>query len=220
MGSTTETANDPKAHELLKNAHDRAWRFPESFKGLSADITVESVGQKAIHGTLNITGPRDTDLQLDAGEDVKQWTSQQVASMIGHRWARPYEEGDGRYDLVLEEDGDPRGPLLRQLNDPFGSSYRVRDESISVVNRAMGNTSFSISMQEHVEASDGRTLPRAFTVSYRNIETGKLDKVEIFQDTYGMLDGVDVPISRRVSTDDGSGVIARKFTLSNIQLHK
>lgn len=220
MSSTTETANDPKAHELLKTAHDRAWRFPQTFKGLTADITVETLGQDAIHGKLEITSPRDISLDLDAPDDLKQWATQQAASMIGHRWARPYEEGDGKYEMVLEADGDPRGPLLRQLNDPFTSSYRVKDDSITVVNRTMGTTSFSISMQEHIEVSDGRTLPRAFTGSYRNTETGKLDKVEIFQDVYGMLDGVDIPVSRRVSIDDGTGVVARMFTLSNINLHK
>lgn len=221
MGTSVDTAtsNDPRAHELLKAAHNRGWRFPESFAGLSADITVQAAGQNAIQGTLNITGPRESTLELDAPDDLKQWVSQQLASMIGHRWARAYEDGDGKYEMVLEEDGDPRGPLLRQLNDPFGSSYRVLDEAISVVNRTMGITSFTISMQEHVEATDGRSLPRAFTVSYRNTETGQLERVEIFQDTYGVIEGVDVPIARRVSLSDGDGVNARSFTLSNIQLH-
>lgn len=219
MTSTTAAVNDPKAHDLLKTAHDNAWRFPESFAGLKADITVEAAGQDPIHGTLDVTGPRDYDLQLEAPEDLMKWVSQQVASMIGHRWARPYEEGDGKYEMALEDDGDPRGPLLRQLNDPFQSSYRVNNGAITVVNRTMGTTSFSISMQEHIVASDGRSLPRAFTVSYRNTETDALDRVEIFQDTYGVLDGVDIPESRRVAVDDGSGVVARKFTLKNVTLH-
>ncbi len=217
--ASTAIQNDPRAHELLKAAHDRAWRFPESFQGFTADIDVTIAGSDGISGTVDISGPREMTLTLAAADDITEWVKQQIASMVGHRWARAYADGDGRYDMVLEEDGDPRGSLVRQLNDPFTSSYRVLNDAITVVNRQMGTTSFTISMQTHGTASDGRTLPESFTVSYRNSETGALERAEIFQDAYTVIDGVDVPLERRVSLSDGTGVNARQFRLSNVRLH-
>ncbi|MCA9834303.1 MAG: DUF3386 family protein [Thermomicrobiales bacterium] len=216
MSSTI--TNQPEAHELLRNAHEKSYRFPKTFAGFSADIEVFATGVTA-RGSVDITGPRYYTLDIDAPSDLVDWVKSQLGSMVGHRWARSYDEGDGKYDMVLEEDGDPRGALVRQLNDPFTSSYRVRDNAISVVNRTMGSTSFSISMQTHVQASDGRSLPEAFTVSYRNTETNTLERSEIFRDTYGVVDGVDVPLERRVSLSDGNGVTERMFKLSNIKLH-
>lgn len=217
--SSTTLENNPQAHALLKAAHDRAWRFPESFKGFVADIEVTTGGSDAIRGRVDIRGSREMALTLDAPDEITEWVKQQIASMVGHRWARAYEDGDGKYDMVLEEDGDPRGPLVRQLNDPFTSSYRVLKDAITVVNRQMGTTSFTISMQTHGTATDGRTLPESFTVSYRNTETGVLERTEIFQDTYTVVDGVDVPLERRVSLSDGTGVTARQFRFGNFSLH-
>lgn len=217
--ASTSIQNDPRAHALLKSAHDRAWRFPESFNGFTADIEVTASGSAPIHGHIDISGPREMDLTLDASTEITDWVKQQIASMVGHRWVRAYENGDGKYDMVLEDDGDPRGALVRQLNDPFTSSYRVLNDAITVVNRQMGTTSFTISMQTHGTATDGRTLPESFTVSYRNTESGALERAEIFQDAYTVVDGMDVPLERRVSLSDGTGVTARQFRFSNVRLH-
>lgn len=213
----TDVTNDPQAHALLREAHAKAYRFPQGFAGFTADITVTG-DAGSYTGTVEVSGPRDIAVSLDAPEDLTAWAKQQMASMAGHRWPTAYEDGDGRWTMTLDAAPSALGQLVTQHDDPFTSSYRVRDGHISQVNRQMGSTRFTITMQSHVPASDGRLLPETFTVTYWDMDAGQLSRTEIFSDTYGLVDGVDVPLERRIVSADDAGMSGRAFVLGKLRL--
>lgn len=139
--------------------------------------------------------------------------------MAGHRWGTPYEQGDGRWTLtVANESEHPLGRLITVHDDPFKSSYRVRDGRITQVNRSMGPMSFTISMQSHTPANDGKQLPETFTVTFWDGRNGRLTRSDIYTDRYESVGGVTLPAERRVLSAKDAGITGREIRLSNWKL--
>jgi len=218
----TTVANEPAAHDALRAAHDGGYRFPAGFHGFTADLAVvEGAPEQVAHlqGTISVGGPRAIEVNAAGPDGLAGFAKQELASMAGHRWPTPYEESDGRWTLTIEEEtGNPLGRLVTVHDDPFQSSYRLRDGRISQVNRQMGPTRFTISIQRHVPTPDGRVLPAEFTVTYWDVDTGRLTRADAYTDRYVEVDGVSVPRSRWVLTATDDGFTVRELTLSNIML--
>lgn len=216
--TATTVANDPAAHELLRVAHERGYRFPEGFGGFSATVVL-STDAAMVEGSVAVRAPRDLMLDLDASEEDAGWVRQEIASIAGHRWPTPYEQSDGRWTLTLGDDaGNPLGQSIKVHDDPFDSGYRVRDGKISQVLRKMGTMRFTITMLDHQPAIDGRLLPSLFTVTFWDTESGRLTRSDAYTDSYVVVDGVTVPSYRRVVTFKDSGQSVRELTLSNHKL--
>lgn len=213
----TEVTNDPAAHDTLRAAQANAYRFPVGFGGFTATISHESTGETA-DGTVTVNGPRAIEVDLMASETALGWVQREISSMAGHRWPSDYDQGDGRWPLTLEDDGNPLGARIVLQGDQFSSSYRVRDGRISQVNRRMGPMRFTIHIQSHQPLSDGRTLPGTFTVSFWDLASGRLTRSDVYTDHYVEVDRTWLPASRRVVTTSDDGIVARAFSLSDYRL--
>lgn len=210
--------NDPTAHELLRAAHERGYRFPAGFGGFSANVSL-TTDSGVVEGSVAVRAPRELVLDLDTSEEDVSWVRQEIASIAGHRWPTPYEQSDGRWTLTLSDDaGHPLGQSIKVHDDPFDTGYRVREGKISQVLRRMGNIRFTITMLDHQPAGDGRLLPSIFTVAFWDVETGRLTRSDAYNDRYVVVDGVTVPSYRRVVTFKDDGQSVRELTLSNHRL--
>ncbi len=212
--------NDQEAHALLRDAHAGAYRFPEGFAGFEAGLTFTQDGQTTT-GTVRVRGPRAIELESAEGLDevALGWLRQELGSMAGHRWSAPYEAGDGRWTQTLgPDDGHPLGRQVLIHDDPFASSYRVRDGRIGQVNRQMGSTRFTITIQGHQTLADGRTLPAAFSVAFWDAEQGRLTRADVYADRYATVNGVELPAARRVATASDDGLTVRELVLSDHRL--
>lgn len=207
--------NDAQAHALLQAAHEAGYRFPADFAGFSADIEISANGDTRC-GHVTLRSPRDLDLDLDSDEATLGWVRHEIGSMAGHRWPTPYAESDGRWTLTIDEEAaHPLGQLITVHDDPFDSSYRLRDGRIAQVNRQMGPTRFSINIQQHALTADGRTLPSAFTVAFWNTDEGRLTRTDSYQDRYVDIDGVYLPAQRRILRAEDGGVSVHELTVTN-----
>ncbi len=225
MTRTTEqqpsVENDPAAHDVLRGAHDGSYRFPAGFPGFSAEFSVVESGPSgstSTSGKIDVVDAKSVEIAGADGE-LADFVKKEVASMAGHRWGTPYEQGDGRWTLTIAEDnGDPLGRLIAVHDDPLASTYRVRAGRISQVARSMGPMSFTISMQSHIMTSDGEHLPETFTVTFWDAGTGRMTRSDIYTDRYERVGGVTLPAFRRVLTATDSGIVGREIELSNWRL--
>ncbi len=205
--------NDPAAHALLRAAYDGTYRFPTGFAGFVAAVRFAQ-DETTASGALRVRSPREIEVEIPADEATVGWVARELGSVAGHRWPTPYAESDGRWTLTLgPEDRHPLGRLVRFHDDPFDSSYRVRDGRITQINRRMGPVRFSITLQAHVQTDDGRVLPTAFSVVHWDTVQGRLNRADTYCDRYAPVDGVYLPVSRRVVTADDAGVTAREMAL-------
>ena len=213
------TADDPKAREALRRAFDNTARWPQGFKGFTANLTV-NINGKELRGPLTVKGPRDVLVQLSDG-DVQKWAQDQLAMIAVHRGPRTFEESDGKYTLTMEEDGHPLGVRL----DIHGSHsfYRLKDNRITQINRTMSHPgmapfAFTINVEESAVTQDKRYLTTKYTVYYFSPDDGKLKNVESFTDTHVRVGAADLPATRRIIAFENGSVIVKSLTLAGHQL--
>lgn len=191
-------AADPRAYSLLKAAHDNRQVVPASFVGFEADL-VYTDGDKTEVGSIVYRRAGETKIQLDGlSKDDNAWLEDKVMNIIGHRRGGDFAAGDGRNPLSwVEGDNNDFGQLIR-LNDRMKSEYRVKDNQVTEVTRTAGNTKFTITVLDTLNADAGKYLANHFMVSYRDATTNALQMVEGYRDTYSQIDGAWLPTSRVV----------------------
>lgn len=200
-GQTAGNAKaDPAAYALLEGAHNSRQVMPADFPGFDAQVTFKN-GPQSATGTLRYRRGEKTVLEIaDLSADDKAWFEDQILSIIGHRRGGDFAKGDGRHPLSFGNAPENYYGKLIELNDAMGSSYRVRDNKVTEVTRTAGDSRFTISVLETMEANPGKYLSNHFVVSYRDKNTGALQKVEGFRDSYAQIGGVWLPASRLVVT--------------------
>ena len=209
-------ADDPKAREALRLAFENTARWPQGFKGFTAELTV-NINGKEFHGPVTVKGPREVSVQLGDAE-VQKWAQEQLGMIAVHRGPRTFEESDGKYSLTMEEDGHPLGTKL--IIHGSNSFYRVKDQRITQINRTMAHPNmpafaFTINVEESSITQDQKNLTTKYSVYYYSPADGKLNNVECFTDTHVRVGSSDLPATRRIISYENSGVVVKNLTFTN-----
>ena len=206
--------DDPDARELLRRAFDRTSRWRADFAGFAATLVVNDDGTEH-RGTAAVTMPRAVEVKLsEAG--LQQWAQQQLAMMAGHRAYRSFDQADGKYVLTLGPDeAHPLGRLVFIHGDGMSSRYRVRDERICQIQRAMERVQFTINIDDTTTTHDDKVLTTRFSVYYFSPSTGQLTQVESFMDDYVEVQGLVLPRARRVTFAEQGAARVRELRLSD-----
>jgi hypothetical protein len=207
--------SESRADELVRRAHARAYRYPETFAGFRAAVR-SNVDGRAAEGTVVARPGPQIELELEAAaEDDRAWVERELRSIVGHRQASAYERGDGRHDKrLVEEAAHPLGVLV-ELGDDYASSYRVAGDELSAVTRTMGERRFTIVVHERFETGEGTALPTSFTVFYWDAASGALAATEAYRDSATAVGGVFLPASRVIVRGDSDGLSVRSLQLSD-----
>jgi Protein of unknown function (DUF3386) len=206
---------DPEAVALFTEAiaHRAQWR---NFPGFSAELSGQLDGRPF---TGKVTVEKDGSVELQTDDPVaKPWVQDQLQSLVMHRLAQP--AGDTidshlpRLHFADEVDDHPLGRLLTVEGDAMGSSYRIKDRQITVVNRRMGKHNMTINVLDCDKNAEGRFLPRSYVVNYWDAGTGKLDRVETFQERSVRVGSWDLPVMRSILATSESGLAVKVVVFS------
>jgi hypothetical protein len=150
--------------------------------------------------------------KIRAADGQLRW---EIAALASQCWGLPRGEEDARISFDGRE--DPLGCLLR-VEDGLESAYRLQGGHVSQIERRFGDLKFSINIQERSFTDDGRALPAHFCVVYWSIERDRLVRTDIYRDGYLPVDGVYLPLGRRITTADDSGTTTRQILFRNHRL--
>ena len=201
-------ASTTNADELLREAHERGYRFPAGFDGFTARAGWETPAGSG-EGTVEVRPGGEAPVEAS---ELDEWANGQLRSMVAHRSPRPYEEGDGAIAKRVTDDAHALGSKI-ELDDEMSSSYLVGNGQIAAVTRTAHGSRFTIVVQGRTPAGDGTSVPTTFCVAFWAAD-GTLSASEAYTDTYTELDGVLVPASRTVVRADGDGLSVRRLVLS------
>lgn len=195
-------------HEMLRRAHETGYRFPPGFGGFGASVYY-AWDWESWAGSVEVRSPSDVryEGEIRNADGQLPW---EVAAIINQCWGVPYEEAYGCMRLSLDGRENPLGRLLR-VEDGFDSAYRIRGGRISQIERRSGDLKFSINIQERAFTEDGRALPAHFCVVYWSVEWGRIIRTDIYRDIYIKVEGFYLPLGRRITTADDSGVTSRRI---------
>lgn len=212
-------ADDPRARDLLRRAFEATARWPNTFQGFTAGLTV-NVNGKETAGSVIVKGPREVSVQLGDG-DIQKWAQEQLGMIAVHRGPRSFDESDGKYALTMEEDGHPLGVKLTIHGS--NSYYRLKDSRITQINRKMAHPgmnpfAFTINVEESAVTQDQKNLTTKYTVYYYSPTDGTLTNVESFTDTHIRIGACDLPATRRIITYEGKQVVVKYLNFTNHSL--
>ena len=213
LGDDQEKKANPEATKVLAEAR-RARASWTKFPGLTADMTV-TINGKTEKGILQVSEKGKVTIS-ELPEDMVKWTKPILSSAISHRLSAE-EESMTPCTFADNDANNPLGRLIQVMGDEMGSSYRIRDKQIMMVNRKMGDIRFSITMQENLRNEDGKFIPRSYSVHYWDAKTGELTKTESHHQAWTRQQGFDLPSLIRVITVD-KNVDSREVALTNIKL--
>jgi Protein of unknown function (DUF3386) len=189
------------------------WR---DFPGFSAELKGQLEG-RPFTGKVTVQKDGSVELQTDDAA-AKPWLQDQLESLVMHRLAQPASDSAEahrpRLHFADEAGAHPLGRLLAVEDDAMGSSYRVKDRQITVVNRRMGRQNMTITVLDSDKNPDGRFLPHSYVVNYWDAGTGKLNRVETFQERSRRIGSWDLPVMRSILTASESGLSVKVVEFS------
>jgi len=189
--STTAAAKaEPgSALELLTKAREErsVWH---DFPGFRSAVRA-TIDDQVYQGTVILTPEGKVELEgLDTPDAT--WIRQQMALVVSHRM--PGELEKYAVSFADENANHPLGRLVKLVDDPANSLYRVRDGVVTEVNRDMGPTTrFTISVLEVTRNAEGQYLPTSFSVSYWNKESEQLKSSEAYLHSWTRVGKFDLP---------------------------
>lgn len=214
--SKKEIPDDPKARNLLQEAFMKTSRWPNGFSGFEADLFININGQEK-KGRVTVKSSKDVSVSLP-DEAVQKWAQSQIGMIAVHRGPRTFDESDGKYSLSFEgEENHPQGARIR-INDSMGSSYRIKDNRITQINRKMPYVTFTINVEDSILTQDDKYLTTRYTVYYFSQKDESLSNVESFSDTHIRLESVDLPSTRRIISYENGTMVTRLLTFRNHNL--
>lgn len=209
----TEVQDDPKARELLKRAFEKTSRWPDGFGGFEADLSI-NVNGEVTTGKVTVKSSKEVEVSLP-NEDLQKWAQGQISMIATHRGPRNFDESDGKYNLSFAgEENHPQGPRL-SLGDTMGSTYRVKDDRITQINRKMPYIAFTINVEDSAVTQDDKFLTTRYTVYYFSPKDGSLTNVESFSDTHARVGAADLPSTRRIISYEKGEMVTRTMTFEN-----
>lgn len=200
------------ARGVLRRAHEAGYRFPPGFGGFAASVYY-GWDRESWTGSVEVRSPADVRYEgrIRDADGQLRW---EVAALASQCWGVPGGE-EARVSLDARE--GPLGCLLR-VEDGLESAYRIQGGHVSRIERRFGDLRFSINVQERSFTEDGRALPAHFCVVYWSIEKGRLVRTDIYRDGYLPVEGVYLPLGRRVTTADDSGTTTRQILFRDHRL--
>ncbi len=209
------TSGQDSADDVLERAHQARASWGPAFPGFTADVAVQGEGPEA-RGTLRVSPQGEVTLDMPEGP-ARTWARSQLRSIVMHRGldGPPHQEPGSTFaEPESEGDSNPLGRLIRLSGGDSQSAYRIKGDEIREVNRTMGKTRFTNVVLESMRNAEGKTLPLAYSTSYFDAATGKLQRVETIHDSWARVGKLDLPRSRtQVTATDGKSQ-ARRLELS------
>jgi len=207
--------DDPEAAKLFDRAvaHRAAWK---DFPGFSANVK-GSVEARDFDGSAQVDAQGNVTLRIDE-KSAEGWLEDQFRSLVTHR--RPAPRTSAKFRFGDEDDANPLGKLVILTGGRFASSYRIRDEEITVVNRQLGPENMTITVLGTEENPEHQYLPRAFAVEFWDAISGELLRTETTQNRWTRVDSYDLPTEITVTVASSTGLIVKSCRLSEHRLLK
>jgi Protein of unknown function (DUF3386) len=210
---------DAAAVAMFERAIAARAQWPE-FKGFTARASIYVDGRNN-DGIVSVKPDGDVSFGGEPAiedEAACDWLRDQLHSMVIHRVPSSGLRAKPVLSFADTDEKHPLGRLLTFHGGRFASSYRIRDDEITVVNRALGKENMSLQMLDSERNADGKVLPRAYQVQYRDATTGSILRVETVRQTWQRIGTLDLPATLTQSVSSASGVSVRSMSLGEIKL--
>ncbi|HSX83343.1 MAG TPA: DUF3386 family protein [Candidatus Saccharimonadia bacterium] len=166
-----DVQDNPVARQLLQETHARMYKWPATFAGYQAMLTVQEE-ERRWHGAATMRPRQAVGVQLDGDDSVRAWVQESLLTQAMHLADMPFEQGDGRYVLTFDpqEAGTglhPRGVRVILHGGRLASWYRISEQRYSQIGRTAPDGTQRINTIERYEAAtDGRLYATHYVLAH------------------------------------------------------
>ncbi len=167
---------------LFQTAYESRYTWDENFPGYSADVQLLQEGEMytgkiQIDRNLNIEITGVADKQIEAGIDI------QLQEIITRCQRGNFQSFYGQYEFSLGETAQTDAVTVFVKSENTDSHYQICNQKIYQEIRLMSRMALEINSQEFLDTDSGY-IPSAYDVVFRNSQTGDVNSILKFTDTY------------------------------------
>ena len=208
------------AQDVFRSAYDNRYTWDKNFPGYTATATMKSDDEKH---QAKVTIKSDLSFETSEIEDetAKKSIQGQLWEMTIHRVKHSFEEIHGKNTFNFgEKDSDGAVEILVG-GASSGNSYKVKDDTVSFVNRRIRDKVVNINTLKTLDTDEGY-LSEEYESFYINPETGeKVTGVTKFTDTFEKIGGYYILTKRVINGTDAEGNAKTvEYTFSDVEMLK
>lgn len=207
-------AAEPTAAEQMRKEHDArvVWTV---FPGFLADVVLTQDGKSA-HGTLTVDAEGNLTLKTDQSEGL-EWAQRTLGSVVSHRLSDSGAITNVEY--ADDTTTHPLGRLIKSTDANDRSLWRVKGDVLTEVHRINDKTRMIISVSEVTRNAEGKHLPKNFTVTTWNTETGAIQSTRQVFNEWLRVGSFDLPARMLAANSKADGTrVVEEIVLANHKL--
>ena len=220
-GNGAMPIDDPAARRLVKETHSRMYKWPVGFGGYRACLSLNDDG-RAVIGAVSLVPRKETTVELPGADPaLQEWVRERLWTQGMHLAYSPFEEGDGKYVLSFDPDEDPamphpRGRRILLTGGRLDSWYRIKDRQYTQIGRMTPMTERRINtIERYGLAPDGTQYSSHYVMTYFTLDGRSVIGMESYVNEYIEVQGLWLPLRRRVAYGDQGNMKTRVIELSN-----
>lgn len=170
------------AESLFQTAYESRYTWDENFPGYAANVQLLQEGEVysgkiQIDPSLNIQVTEVADQQIAAGIDI------QLQEVVTRCQKTSFLDSYGQHEFILGETVENDGVKVFVKGGNTDSHYQIRNQKIYQEVRVMGRMALEMNYDDFL-ATDCGYIPSAYHVVFRNSQTGDVNSILKFTDTY------------------------------------
>ncbi|HMZ53956.1 MAG TPA: DUF3386 family protein [Nitrospira sp.] len=212
--------DDPVARLLVKDAHSRMYKWPASFVGYRANVMLNEDG-RIWTGSVRLVPRKDTTVELEGADPaLQEWVRLRLWTQGMHLAHSEFEESDGKYVLSFDPEEDPavphpRGRRVLLTGGRLESWYRISEHLYTQIGRLTPMAERRVNtIERYDQAPDGRQYSSHYVMTYFTPDGESVVGMESYVNEYLDVDGIWLPLRRRVSFGERGTVKTRVIELS------
>lgn len=206
------------AQDIFRSAYENRYTWDTEFPGYTATATMNSDEQTY---TARVTIKSDLSYEVSDIEDqtAKKSILGQIWEMTIHRVRRSFEETHGDNTFSFGEKDETGAVEILVEGASMGNSYKVKDNTVSFVNRRIRDKVININTLKTLKTENGY-LSEKYESFYLNPETKEREtEVTTFEDKFAKIGDYYILVSREIKTTDSDGKPQTiEFKFSDIKL--
>ncbi len=205
------------AQDVFRSAYENRYTWDKNFPGYEAKVTMTS-GDAQYTAQAKVNS--DLSFEVSGIEDgeAKKAIQGQLWEITIHRVKRSFEETHGKNTFSFGEKDETGAIEILLGGASEGNTYKVRDNTVSFVNRRIKDKVVNINTLTTVMTEQGY-LSEKYESFYVDPQTGEPQTaITVFEDTFSNVGGYYVLTERIITTKNSDQPEATTFEFSEIKL--
>lgn len=170
------------AREIFHTAYEHRYTWDAQFPGYSADVSLRH--HKTLYRGIIRVNPDLSVAVLNIQDDaVRQLVNEQLEMVTTHHRQIPFETLHGQHTFQTVSVDDTGTVEIQEIGDSLDSSYKVRDQKITQVNRIMGPVAVTVNALGFFTPPEGYLVAHYQSI-FCNAQTGAELQKEDVRDIY------------------------------------